>query len=310
MILVLQGVAVTQESPLTLRGGDHAIHILPTINSVPPPSDPGPLLYNGGSVMQASVAAFAIFWIPPALQNGGATTLPASYQTVQTHLLKDYPGHGLDTNNTQYYQTTTGPQLYIQNKGSFGGSFIDTSAYPPSGCSDSATPGNCITDAQVQAEILKVMAIKGWTGGLNKMFLLFTSSGEGSCFDSTNAGCAYVQYCGYHGFISGTTPVIYSNEPFGNTTVCQVPGTPSPNSNPAADAAATVVSHELTEATTDPELNAWFSAQGNEIGDLCNFNYGTNTWDSGKANQMWNGHFYELQMEFDNHAGGCVQVGP
>jgi hypothetical protein len=260
--------------------------------------------------MQASVAAYAIFWIPPALQNGGATTLSASYQTVQTNLLKDYAGHGLDNNNTQYYQTTTGPKLYIQNKGSFGASFIDTSAYPPSGCSDSATPGNCITDAQVQTEILKVMAIKGWTGGLNKMFLLFTSSGEGSCFDSTNAACAYTQYCGYHSFISGTTPVIYSNEPFGNTTVCQVLGAPSPNSNPAADSAATVASHELTEATTDPELNAWFSAQGNEIGDLCNFNYGTNTWDSGKANQMWNGHFYELQREFDNHAGGCVQVGP
>jgi hypothetical protein len=25
---------------------------------------------------------------------------------------------------------------------------------------------------------------------------------------------------------------------------------------------------------------------------------------------MWNGRFYELQMEFDNHTGSCVQVGP
>jgi hypothetical protein len=68
--------------------------------------------------------------------------------------------------------------------------------------------------------------------------------------------------------------------------------------------------HELTEALTDPELNAWFSAQGNEIGDLCAYNYGTNTWDSGNANQMWYGHFYEIQQEYDNHVTGCVQVGP
>jgi hypothetical protein len=60
-------------------------------------------------------------------------------------------------------------------------------------------------------------------------------------------------------------------------------------------------SHELTEAVTDPELNAWYTSQGNEIGDLCAYNYGTNSWDSAKANQMWNGRFYELQMEFDKH---------
>jgi len=25
---------------------------------------------------------------------------------------------------------------------------------------------------------------------------------------------------------------------------------------------------------------------------------------------MWNGDFYLLQQMFDNHVGGCVQVGP
>jgi hypothetical protein len=104
--------------------------------------------------------------------------------------------------------------------------------------------------------------------------------------------------------------VVYSNQPYADTNFCQVPGTPSPTGDPNADAAVSVASHELTEAITDPELNAWFTAQGNEIGDLCNFVYGTNTWDSAKANQMWNGRFYELQMEWDNHLKKCVQVGP
>ena len=66
----------------------------------------------------------------------------------------------------------------------------------------------------------------------------------------------------------------------------------------------------MSEAITDPELNGWHNSQGNEIGDLCEYNYGTNTWDSGKANQMWNGRFYELQQEFDNHVSACVQLGP
>jgi hypothetical protein len=155
------------------------------------------------------------------------------------------------------------------------------------------------------------MGLKGWTGGLNKMFLLFTSSGEGSCFDSSNTQCAYTLYCAYHSYFGSTsTPVVYGNEPFGETSVCQASGTPSPNSDPQADTAATAASHELSEAITDPELNAWYDASGSENGDLCAYNYGTNTWLSAKANQMWNGRFYELQMEYNNHKGACSQVGP
>jgi hypothetical protein len=318
--LLLQGsrIAAQEEPPqLTLSDAEHAVHIFPTVAGASAHAEvaalSGPLLYNGGPVMTGTVTTYAIFWLPASgkLQNGSATSMSAHYQTVQKNLLGDYPAHGIDNNNTQYYQIVGTVKTYLQNKGSLGGSYVDTSAYPASGCSDSATPGNCITDAQIQAEIQNVMTLKGWTGAINKMFLLFTSSGEGSCFDSSSTSCAYVQYCAYHGyFLSGTTPVIYGNEPYGNTSACQAPGTPSPNSDPVADTAATAASHELTEAITDPELNAWYTSSGYEIGDLCAYNYGTNTWDSAKANQMWNGRFYELQREYDNHTGGCVQVGP
>jgi len=313
--LLLLSAAAAQEasSPLTLRASDgHAVHIFPTVHLAPAlPPDSGPLVYNGGPVMQSSVTTYAIFWVPAKLQNGGATSMTAHYQTVESNMLKDYEAHGIDNINTQYYQiSATGAKQYIQNKGGLGGSYVDTDPYPASGCTDTATPGNCITDAQLQTELLKVMALKGWTGGLNRMFQVFTSSGEGSCFDSSSSACSYTYYCAYHSYISGSTPIVYSNEPFGNTSVCQVSGTPSPNSDPQADAAATAASHELSEAITDPELNAWYTAQGNENGDLCAYNYGTNTFDSGKANQSWNGRFYELQLEFSNHAPGCVRVGP
>lgn len=308
-----------QDAPpqLTLSDGEHSAHIFPTVAGAGAHRQmgtlSGPLLYNGGPVMTGSVTTYAIFWLPASgtLQNGNPTSMSAHYQTVQKNLFGDYPGHGIDNNNTQYYQISGGVKSFLQNKGSLGGSYVDTSAYPASGCNDSATPGNCITDAQIQAEIQHVMTLKGWTGAINKMFLLFTSSGEGSCFDSSSTSCAYTQYCAYHSyFLSGTTPVIYGNEPYGDTTYCQVPGTPSPNGDAAADTAATAASHELTEAITDPEINAWLTAQGYEIGDLCAYNYGVNTWDSGQANEMWNGRFYELQMEYDNHTGSCLQLGP
>ena len=282
----------------------------------------GALVYHGGPVM-TSATAYAIFWAPAKLQNGQATSLPASYQNIQTALLQGYPGHGIDSNNTQYYMITGSLYFrftsFVQGAGGFGGSYVDTSAYPASACSDYYTPGNCLSDAQIQDEVKKVMALKGWTGGLNHIFFVYTSEGEGSC---ASFGCAYTDYCAYHGyFTSGSTTVLYGNEPYAAAPYCQ--GGTSPNGDPAGDSAASITSHELTEAITDPELNAWYSADGEEIGDLCAWTYGTNTWAGGQANQYWPvsysnlfilGHFpitsFELQQQYDNHTASCVQVGP
>jgi hypothetical protein len=311
-----------QLSEYTVDADGHFVHVMPTVGKsagrIGNPPSAGPLNYHGGPVMQTATT-YAIFWLPPTLQTGGATSLPAHYQSVATALLSLYPGHGIDNNNTQYSAKAGffASWYYIENACGFAGSYVDNSPYPASGCSDSYTPGNCLSDAQIQAEISKVMALKGWTGGFNKMFFLFTSSGEGSC---AGFGCAYTSYCAYHGYFgSASNPIIYGNEPYADPAVCQVAGTPSPNGDAAGDAAATIASHELTEAITDPELNAWYASDGEEIGDLCAWNYGPNTWDSGNANQSWftawsffsrQIGYFELQQEYDNNAGGCVQVGP
>jgi hypothetical protein len=273
----------------------------------------GPLVYHsGGSVMLPFVAVYNIYWAPPTLQDGTATSYSPLYGTVTILHNAWLPGHGVMNIATQYFQTINGTTTYINNGGGLGGFVVDNGAYPASGCSDSGvpTPSNCITDAQIQAKITSVMNAQGWTGGLNKIFVLYTSSGEGSCVTSANTNCAYTQYCGYHSFftLSGQ-PVIYANIPYGNPNVCQAVAQTTPN-EAIADVAANVTSHEMMESATDPLINAWLDASGNEIGDICNFNFGTNTWDSGLANQMWNGWFFEVQQEYDNHTTSCVQVGP
>ncbi len=285
------------------------VHIMPLASDTPTLSslavDTGPLIYNGGPIMP-SANIYAIFWVPKTLQNGSATGVSINYESIQTSMLANYAGHGLGANNTQYNQST--PSAYVSNKGSLAGSYIDTSPYPASGCTDSLTPGGCISDAQIQSEVSRVMKKKHWKAGFNNIFMLFTSSGEGSCVSGV---CSYSYFCAYHGFFgSPSNPVIYSNQPYGDAVNCQKSGTPSPNNDPVADAAATAASHELTEAITDPELNAWYTSQGNEIGDLCAYKYGTNGWDGALANQMWAGNYFELQEEFDNHVSGCVQIGP
>lgn len=326
---LFHGMAGAQD--LTAITGEQGVHVLPTVEKAAQRANfrasqtsgaTGALVYHGGPVM-TTATAYAIFWAPAKLQDGQPTSLPTSYQNIQTALLQAYPGHGIDSNNTQYYMTTGSLFFrftsFVQGMGGFGGSYVDTSAYPASGCSDYITPGNCLTDAQIQEEVTKVMALKGWTGGLNHIFFVYTSTGEGSC---ASFGCAYTDYCAYHGyFTQGSQTVVYGNEPYAAAPYCQ--GGTSPNGDAAGDSAASITSHELTESITDPELNAWYSASGEEIGDLCAWNYGTNTWDGGQANQYWPisynnfilfGHFpvtsFELQQEYDNHTASCVQVGP
>lgn len=274
------------------------------------------LLYHGGPVMNSFsnpfIQIYEIFWLPSALQNHGTTGYSPNYGILQILLGAYLPGHGLLNLATQYYQTSGTTSAYVQNFGYLAGIYADTSPYPASSCTNSATPGNCITDTQIQAEISKVMSINGWTGGINKIFLLYTSSGEGSCFDASSTSCAYLQYCAYHSsFMSGSTPIVYTNQPYADPTYCQSTGQTLPNGD-VGDLAANVASHEIIEAVTDPLLNAWYDSAGNEIGDLCAWTFGTNAWSGPKAlgNQMWNGSIFELQQEYDNNAGACASVGP
>jgi hypothetical protein len=309
--------ATFEPSPLNIGTVSHHVHIFPAVGNeeamATATTDYGPLLYHtGGSVMGPTVTIYPIFWIPAKLQTGAATAFPSNYEAVEVSMLYDYIGHGLGSIAAQYYQKIGTTVSFVQNKGGLSANYyVDTAPYPASTCKDTVTPGNCLTDAEIRAEVQKIVTYAKASGGLGQIFMVFTAPGEGSCMDTTNKSCSYTAYCAYHShYMNGTTPIIYSNEPYGNTQYCTLPGTPSPNGDPTADAAASSASHELTEAITDPLGNAWFTAMGNEIGDLCAYKYAPVTWDGGIATQMWNGHFYLLQTEFSNHTGQCLNAGP
>src|ERR1700692_2350710 len=307
----------------------HAVHIMPTPAvaaqrakyGLGVPAAPvggsaisGALLYAAGGWVMPYQLVYEIFWAPAHLQNGGATGFSAKYGTINYLHPAWIPSNSLFNITTQYYQTIGGVTSYVVHAGYLAGVYVTSDALPASGCTDTQTPGNCITDAQIQAEIAHVMTINGWTGGMNKIFILMTSSGEGSCFDSGSTSCAYTQYCAYHGaFSSGGQNVIYANEPYASAVGCLAGGQTSPNQD-VGDYITTGTSHEMIEAATDPLLNAWFDASGNEIGDLCNFNFGLNSWtnpaNSVHASQFTNGWYWEDQMEYSNHTASCVPAGP
>ena len=102
---------------------------------------------------------YLIFWAPPHLQNGGATGFSPKYGTVDYLHAAWVPDNGLNNLATQYYQTIGGVTSYIVNGGFLSGVYVDQGSLPASGCTDSATPGNCITDAQIQTEVAHAMAV-------------------------------------------------------------------------------------------------------------------------------------------------------
>jgi hypothetical protein len=105
--------------------------------------------------------------------------------------------------------------------------------------------------------------------------------------------------------------------PYANPTYCYASGSGqhAPNGDIPSDAAVNIASHEITEANTDPLATTgpwgWYdNANGEEICDLRAWNFGTADWSSGLANQNWSGHYYDLQLEYNNHTAACVKIGP
>jgi hypothetical protein len=266
------------------------------------------LTYHGGEIM-TTLQIYQIFWKPASgkLQDGTtATTFSAKYQPKLSFLNTHWHGRPLDALLGIYSQVVGSVKTYYSPTGALGGTYNDTNPYPVSACTGLT---NCITDAQLQTELQNVMTAKSWTGGANKLFILYTSSAEISCFDSSPNTCSSNYYCGYHSNVVAASPdILYANIPYGDPAGCGNFTTP-PNDG-STDAAASTVSHEISETVTDPLGTAWYDSSGNEIGDLCDTVYGTLDWNGGLANQFYAGTFYILQEEYDNHKSACVKYGP
>ena len=68
-------------------------------------AQPQPHLRPAFIVIDRAVNAttYAIFWLPAKLQNGTPTSISLLYRLLIRKFLTDYPGHGIDNNNTQYF---------------------------------------------------------------------------------------------------------------------------------------------------------------------------------------------------------------
>ena len=217
------------------------------------PCGSGKLINHGGPTMTTN-KTYTVFWLPSGqfMQSGYQSTVNQFFQDVSAD-------SGMPTN---IYAATT-QYSGIQYASTYGGTVTDTAAFPVNGCTPSGGESVCLSDAQLQTELKKVIGQQGWTINGTNMFFIFTPRNVGSC----DAGaCTFTTYCAYHGTATSQNGgFIYANMPYSVTTLSQYTGNcttgQEPNGNDA-DQTLNVTSHEHNEAITDPQLNAWYDAAG------------------------------------------------
>jgi hypothetical protein len=280
--------------------------------AVSPFAGTGKLLYHGGPVMPSNTN-YTFYWAP-----SGSPDYAAGYQSGVDRYFEDLAhdsggAQNVDSVAAQYTDSSSQAANYASH---FAGAIVDTDPYPASGCKASTV---CLTDAQIQAEIKSYVKAHGLPEDLTHEYFLLTPPGVESCFSAVgtecSAGTISPAFCAYHGAIAdGGGVIVYANDPY----VVGISGCDTsehPNNSPSDAALLGGVSHEHNESTTDPELNAWYAASGEENGDKCRTStdsseYGTplgTAPDGSRYNQLVNGHEYFYQQEWSNLGSTCLQ---
>jgi hypothetical protein len=249
-----------------------------------------PLLYHGGPLI--NTPTIYLIWYGNWNQTSGSDT-PAGKQ-----LVRDW-ANGIG--GSSYFQLNTsvngvgGSQYTVSGNVAYGGDITDTGTKTR------------LSDSDISAIVDRNISPTKLPFNTNGVYFVITSSNirkSGFC----------TQYCGWHtaGNLSGRH-VRYSF--IGNANRCLsscAAQSVSPNGNAGVDGAISVLSHELEEATTDPDLNAWYDSSGGENADKCAWTFGHNLTLSGGAysNMSFGGHNWLIQrnLEYDGISSWFCKV--
>jgi hypothetical protein len=240
--------------------------------------------YHGGPLI---VSGPSVYYIWYGNWSGNTAT------TILTDLAKNIGGSPYFNINTTYYN---GSGTHVSNKVTYKTSTTDNYSH-----------GASLSDSGVQSVVANALSTGALPYDSNGVYFVLTSSDV----NETSGFCT--QYCGWHthGTISGLD-VKYSF--VGNPDRCPsacAAQTTGPNGNAGADGMASIISHELEEATTDPDLNAWYDRRGQENADKCAWTFGSTTTASNgsKYNMTLGSREFLIQQNWVNASGGYCAKG-
>ena len=195
------------------------------------------ITYHGGPVLLNTVNVYYIWYGNWASDSG-------------VSILTDFASHVSGSSWWNIQTTyTNGGGASVSNAVAYRGA--TTVAYPY---------GTSLSDANIQSVVSDAITAGTVPLDSNAVYFVLTSA------DVTASSGFCTQYCGWHDHAS-IAGVSIKYAFIGNAGRCiSACGHQSvgPNGNAAADAMASVLAHELAEAVSDPELNAWTDSNGEE----------------------------------------------
>jgi Phosphate-induced protein 1 conserved region len=242
--------------------------------------------YHSGPVMRSGVNIYYI-WYGNWAQDPAANAILTDYAT--------YVGGSPYFNINTTYGDTLGNVPNTQATVKYAGS-----------ASDSGSLGTSLNDNGIWTLVTNALSASKLPVDPNGVYFVLTAP-----YVAETSGFL-TQYCGWHTYnIYNGTAIKYAF--VGNAAAsmgsCSVQSN-GPNGDGQADAMVSVVAHELEEAATDPQLNAWYDSSGNENADKCAWTFGTTyTAPNGtQANMTIGPRNYLIQRNWVNAGGGSCDV--
>jgi Phosphate-induced protein 1 conserved region len=244
------------------------------------------IVYHGGPLILGTTNVYYIWY-------GNWSGNTAS--TILTNLAQHLGGSPYFNINTTYYN---GSNVHVSNSVNY-----------VTSTNDSYSHGTSLSDSAIQAVVSSALTSGHLPYDTNAVYFVLTSA------DVTASSGFCTQYCGWHthGTINGfDVKYAFIGNPDRCPSACEAQTT-GPNGNAGADGMASIISHELEEAVTDPDLNAWYDRRGAENADKCAWTFGTTytTGNGALANMNLGGRDYLIQRNWVNASGGfCAKSYP
>eukprot|EP00897_Mesotaenium_endlicherianum_P000059 jgi/Mesen1/10053/ME000073S09332 len=257
-----------------------------------------PPTHHGGPVMSAPVKVYLIWygnWNQPGLASATSQAIVrnfiysfnvprASYAPTVASVA------GWHAINFQYYGpggATVTPSVVLQGEVS--------DSYSRGG----ANGGYSLTDGDIQAIATASLRSQGgaFPDDTNGIYFVLTSP-------DVKKGGFCTDYCGWHSAMSVAGQAIKYAFVGNPATQCIngcasqfYSGYAAPNGDTGADGMVNIIAHELEEAATDPQLNAWYNSAGYENADICVWSWGTVLKTAAAVNKVNVGSYVSIYTQ-------------
>ena len=243
--------------------------------------------YHGGALMLGTIKVYYIWY-------GNWSALPQSGAVpILTDLAQNIGGSPYYNINTTY---VNGSNVAVSNAVAFGGS-----------TTDNYSRGTALSDTAIAGVVSDALTSGRLPTDTNGVYFVLTSKDV----NATSGFCT--QYCGWHswGTLAGAN-IKYSfvGNPDRCPASCEAQTTNSPNGNPGADGMASIITHELEEAATDPNFGGYWDNRGFENADKCAWTFAPTypAINGSLANMKLGARDFLIQRNWVNAAGGFCAV--